>query len=106
MPISLGTSTRVISLPISLAAPAALPPSYGLAATGADAPPASHASEDRRPDHDQHRYRQNAEQFDVGEMKAWAGTTPDTILISVDLPAPFSPSSAWTSPCVTENDTS
>ena len=27
-----------------------------------------------------------------------AGATPDMILISVDLPAPFSPSSAWTSP--------
>src|ERR1700729_2433395 len=44
MPISFGTSTMVISLPDLSAAPAALPPSNGLAASGVAAPPASQAS--------------------------------------------------------------
>src|ERR1700689_1697085 len=44
MPISFGTSTTVISLPALSGALAAWPPSYGLAAAGAAAPPASQAS--------------------------------------------------------------
>src|SRR5438105_11730517 len=32
-------------------------------------------------------------------------TAPVMILMSVDLPAPFSPTSAWTSPCRRSNDT-
>src|ERR1700735_5385589 len=44
MPISFGTSTMVISLPDLSAAPAALPPSNGLAASGVAAPPASQPS--------------------------------------------------------------
>ena len=32
--------------------------------------------------------------------------TPDSVLISVDLPAPLSPSRQWTSPGRTSNDTS
>src|ERR1700728_1420474 len=44
MPISLGTSTTVISLPALSGALAAWPPSYGLAAAGSAAPLASQAS--------------------------------------------------------------
>src|ERR1700726_3904761 len=34
-----------------------------------------------------------------------AGCAPARIFISVDFPAPFSPTSAWTSPATTSNDT-
>src|SRR5580658_8092342 len=44
MPISLGTSTRVISLPALSGGLVACPPSYGFAAAGAAAPLASQAS--------------------------------------------------------------
>ena len=41
-----------------------------------------------------------------GSRRRSAGCTPDRILISVDLPAPLSPSRQWTSPGSTAIDTS
>ena len=52
----------------------------------------------------------DAEPFDLLaanlDVPASGRTSPDAIPISVDLPAPFSPSSAWTSPAKAVNETS